>query len=369
MKWIFSVSRTCVAPVVNWAAGEDGSKQDRWSKTYMTKDTPDSSTTSIQPSHTGNNNSRRFPRPAGSGQSFSAMSSHVSAHIASATASRPTSPLKSAHTGLGSHSGEMNAEEGILPSPHSSELAKVYGSVLQPKETLASFACALCSTPFPPDATIYPDPSNVSASGVDNSSAQSGTNFLCRPCFTVNGGSKGDCHCCYRPVLILKSEGGFVENSGRVWHKKCFDCNGCGTNIGDHPMVDLLGRPSCAGCFDSCLKRPARDDVFGSPPRTSEDSTPLHKLSGNRKETRAKEPEGSPALDELEARLGIVRSSPSITSLSSPLGGLPRPFTTPTKESSKNWQSPSDRPRANSTVSSTAYSTMRYVYSTVSTDN
>lgn len=341
------------APVVSWCAGEEGFQQDRWSKTYIQQEKTVGNTTitPIQPSDTGlGNSSRRFPRPSQSANVVcSPMSSRVSAHIASTTASRPASPLKASHTGFSSQSDEAKAKEGILPGPRGFELAKVWGSVLQPKETLDSFNCALCSTPFPPDATIYPDPSHVNASGVDTSSSQDGIRFLCKPCFTANGGSRGNCHNCHRPVLILKSEGGFVENSGRVWHKKCFECDGCGKNIGDQPMVDLLGRPSCAECFDTCLKRPSRDDVFGSPRRNGD--TVTSNLGGNRKE-RAFEREDSPALEELETRLGIHRNLQSTSSsTSSPVGRLARtPVSTPTKEPSKEWQTAarSERSRAES---------------------
>lgn len=303
------------APVVNWSATEDSSAADRWSKTYVTKQ--ESTTTTVQPTLTGSSNPpKRFPRPASVGSSSPiSLDSQVSAHIRSTTSSS-TSTLKYTNTGTGLQPDEAKAEEGILPSPYNSELAKVYGSVLQPKESLSTFACAICSTPFPPDATIYPDPCNVNASGVDTSTGQAGTRFLCRPCFTSNGGSRGECEGCQRPVLILKSEGGFVENSGRVWHKRCFDCDGCGKNIGDHPMVDLLGRPSCNDCFDSCLKRPLREDAVRSP-RGGIDET-LGNLGGSRRGDITEEREGSPTLEELQARLGIARNKPTASSSATP---------------------------------------------------
>lgn len=202
-------------------------------------------------------------------------------------------------------SSSAAAAAGILPNltSNGSELAKVYGSVLQPKETLDSFHCAICSTPFPPDATIYPDPSTLCFTGLP---ADDSTRFLCRPCFVDNGGSKGDCPACLRPVLILKTEGGFVENGGRVWHKKCFQCDGCGRDIGDTPMVDLLGKPCCADCFDTCLTRSNKNTPQKAGRR---DDVPSSNLGGTRR--REREREGSPALEELEQRLGIVRSRES----------------------------------------------------------
>lgn len=188
----------------------------------------------------------------------------------------------------------LAAGAGILQAPNAPELSKAFGSVLQPKESLATYSCAICMTEFQPDATIFPDPSAPELSD----------RFLCRPCFIINGGSKGDCPVCRRPVLILKSDGGFVETSGRVWHKKCFRCEGCHKNIGDTPMVDLLGQPSCADCFDSCLKR-------NSTPRKSHPLPSLEKVDNRTLVTLFKDSksrEGSPAIDELEQRLGIMKS-------------------------------------------------------------
>ena len=296
-----------VAPVVKWNQGEEDKRQDQWSKTYMTRERsptiPDSHSgsnpaTPLKASSTGQGPVKRFPRPQSAYQPVQPqLSSRVSAHIASATTYRPPSPLKHST----SASEDSNAEEGILPNIDGTELAKVYGSVLQPKETLDSFNCALCLTPFPPDATIYPEPSTLSSVGVEMSNA-AGTRFLCRACFTISGGSKGDCPSCHRPVLILKSEGGFVEAGGGVWHKKCFCCDGCLKNIGDSPMVDLLGRPSCADCFDTCLSRPSRNSS-GTPSRGN--TEPRSNLGGTR---RSGKRESIPALEELEQRLGIMRS-------------------------------------------------------------
>ena len=232
----------------------------------------------------------------------------------------------------------------VIPSPYSSELSKVYGSVLQPKETLESFHCHICSAPFTPDATIYPNPADAS-----------GGRYLCRSCFSQNGGSCGNCVECSRPVLILKSEGGFIENAGRVWHKKCFHCSGCGKSMGDRPVVDLLGRPSCAECFDTCLNR--RDSPGKS--RTSLSKESVDGLGGA-KPVSASKPgkarKGSSTIEELEQVLGIRRrqsaldthdqptlssdavpkSHPSASQPRSPppipKGDLPRPTSAPSKD-------------------------------------
>ena len=304
------------APVVKWSQ-EDGQRpQDPWSKTYVTRDKSPTKSGTIQrtftgqesasniPSSSSTSSTKRFPRPTNQKPLSVSLDKRVSDHIASSTSHpRPPSPLK--HSTSASHeddiASDVNPEEGILPNLNSgSRLAKVYGSVLQPKETLSTFICALCSSPFPPDATIYPDPTSIRP-GLPIDDVGSGSRFLCRPCFTANGGSKGDCPTCGKPVLILKSEGGFVETSGKVWHRRCFCCEGCFKNIGDRPMVDLLGRPSCADCFETCLKRPS-----GNTPRKPRDNELMEERSnlGGTKRT-SKSREGSPALEELEMRLGI----------------------------------------------------------------
>ncbi len=143
-----------------------------------------------------------------------------------------------------------------------------------------------------------------------------------------NGGTKGICPTCSRPVLTLKSEGGFVHSAGKYWHKHCFNCNECQKNIGDAPLVDLLGRPSCAECFDSCLRRPSeRDQSPITPTKLMRHSPVARRNIGGIDTTNTattqfglNSREASPALEELEQRLGIVRStregSPSLEELS-----------------------------------------------------
>ncbi|OCH96531.1 hypothetical protein OBBRIDRAFT_765352 [Obba rivulosa] len=302
---------TAVAPAVKWKRSESEQTEDRWSRTYVAKDKPSASSVTLatvtaapNPSTAPTHNiSKRFPRPQGPNFSTtSSLSSTVSDHIASTT-SQPPSPVKRTSSILKTHSPSTAAAAGILLNPHGSELAKVYGSVLQPKETLASYHCARCATPFTPDATIYPEPASLMSPDLDNGVVPE-TRFLCRACFTSNGGSKGDCASCQRPVLILQKEGGFIENSGHVWHRKCFHCDGCSKHIGDIPMVDLLGRPSCADCFESCLSRQSKDTPVKN--GTPSDREKRDNLGGIRRDHKSRE--GSPALEELEQRLGITRS-------------------------------------------------------------
>ena len=248
------------------------------------------------------------------------LSSRVSTHIEKSTTSRPSSPLKNQYS--------FEDASDIIASPNGSVLAKAYGSILQPKETLTSFACSNCVTPFEPDATIYPDP--LAAPGSE-------PRFLCRPCFTINGGSKGDCAACSKPVLVLKSEGGYVENSGRLWHKRCFRCEGCQKDISSQPMVDLLGKPSCAECFDTCLKRdsPRRHES----PRVDREEKKAN-LGGIRTGNRSHQ--GSPALEELEQKLGILtrsrESSPVFETPTKPSNTRPppSPLSSPTHTPSKS---------------------------------
>ncbi|KZW02270.1 hypothetical protein EXIGLDRAFT_484208 [Exidia glandulosa HHB12029] len=184
--------------------------------------------------------------------------------------------------------------EGILPAlDNSTQLSKVYGSVLQPRDTLTLHSCAHCRNAFLPDETIFPDPTAPTSSH----------SFVCRPCFTANGGSKGDCATCGRVVLGLANEGGFIESAGRVWHKRCFRCASCHKDVSTRPMVDLLGRPSCEDCFDNCLKPRA---VAATSPTTPTKPGNI----GGMKSPGSRSREGSPALEELQAKLGIKSTPP-----------------------------------------------------------
>lgn len=311
------------APTVSWNQIASQEDQDKWSKTYVSRER---STSPVRPKSRGPPEGasspstssipspvKRFPRAIGTQITGSAsLDNRITDHIASAASQsgRPASPLKPTVTG-------PKPESGILPSltPNDTTLSKVYGSVLQPKESLATYSCATCTAPFLPDATIYPDPSL---------SASDEPRFLCRQCFIVSGGSKGLCPNCSKPVTILRAEGGFVYAADKYWHKKCFNCEGCSKNIGDSPMVDLLGRPSCAECFDTCLSREPRTpkrvvEKHSSPERRNLGG---YDISSN---TANKFSESSPAIEELEQRLGIAKSregSPAIEELGQRLSSI-----------------------------------------------
>ncbi|KIY45445.1 hypothetical protein FISHEDRAFT_49364 [Fistulina hepatica ATCC 64428] len=306
---------TPVVPVIPfYQLDAKGQPEDRWSKTYVSRErSPTRSATLIATHTTGSRTSpTKFPRPANS-VSRVVLGSRVSAHIATTTSqsARPPSPLKKHITGPA-------PEDGILPSLSSrdSTLSKVYGSVLQLKETLAKHACAICNSPFPPDSTIYPDPTAAEGSS---------PRFLCRSCFTDNGGCKGQCPGCGKDVMALKSEGDYIHAVGSVWHKRCFVCNGCGINVGDSPLVDLLGRPSCSDCFDSCLNRDGtprkRHDSVST---YSRNTTPLKNRTSISESIRSRKNSiDSPALEELEQRLGITRSPSSKREAPLKRGGSP----------------------------------------------
>lgn len=310
-----------LAPVVSFKRSGAVGIQDSWSKTYVSSESPtlpalnkpavesnimklsdlkrapSVATTPITPTAAP----RRFPRPkllqaAAPVPLNSGVSDHITHATTLTTSRRPPSPLKLSTT-------LSDTENDILPSflPHEPSLSKVYGSVLQPKDTLTLHSCAICALVFSPDATIYPN----------TSSNQSGKqSFLCKPCFTENGGSKGTCPACSRPVLALKSEGAYIQSGGGYWHKQCYNCAGCFRNIGDAPMVDLLGRPSCVDCFDNCLKRdhPTTPKKNRTPSNNNSPSFSnpggLNTSYGPGRPSR----ESSPALEELEQRLGLSRS-------------------------------------------------------------
>ena len=248
---------------------------------------------------------RRFPRPLSTAcPNVPVADTRLSHHITSITAQCAPSPTKrNPFLSLGDSPG--SAPPDVFTSPDNTTLAKAYGSVLQPPETLPIHTCASCSQVFPPDATIYPDPRTPSGTQ---------PNFLCRSCFATHGGSKGDCGGCGREVLTIRREGGFVENAGKVWHKHCFRCEGCYKEIGHAPMVDLFGRPSCTKCFDNCLDR------RGSPgsKRQLETANNIGGLMGRSRES-------SPALEELSERLGIKRQP----SLKTNLGPAREPSVSP----------------------------------------
>ncbi|KAF8527928.1 hypothetical protein BU17DRAFT_81163 [Hysterangium stoloniferum] len=288
---------TAVAPTVPLnRSPEKGVPSDRWAKTYVSKANGQQPTSPVkkeaEPPHapqpySQTRPSRRFPRPQSTTDitiSSSFSSAKISDHIASVTTPRErTSPTRK---GVLDSPGSSPAD--VITSPDNTTLAKAYGSILQPPETLPIHTCGICASIFSPDATIYPDLQATPGTA---------TRFLCRPCFTANGGVKGDCSACGREVTIIKKDGGFIECSGMVWHKRCFRCDNCHKDIGHAPMVDLYGNPSCEDCFNTCTRRKS------TPKKT------LSELTNNIGGMKGRSRESSPALEELSDRLGISRHS------------------------------------------------------------
>lgn len=321
-----------VAASFSWNPGKTNAEStDRWKKTYTvekpTKATPTEPatqrerSTSTPAAATNNKSGITFPAPVTPVRRFSrpALNNRISAHISATTSTTERSPLTSrqlADTLNSSPSGNPILDDGVT-------LSKVYGSVLQSPESLASYACAECGSIFTRDATLYPDPTDLSR-------------MLCRPCFMgagasdgegVGPGVKGECAACKKPVVMLRSEGGFVENSGRLWHSKCFVCDGCFKNIADRASVDLYGRPCCTECFDTSLSRPLRSSVSGNANgKLSKSNSPSKEdLDGGRRRSMGKVEDDSKAtMDELSRKLGIqsketTPSKPPVVDLTTPV--------------------------------------------------
>src|SRR5262245_50673228 len=133
------------APVVKWNFGDQIDPTDKWSKTYTAREgrrPATAATSGMNPCSSDvpkppSSPTKRFPRPitdsfGGGNLGTQMLGKRVSAHIASATVQQPSSPPKHANT--------LNypPEAGVLPIPNSASLSKVYGSVLQPKESLTT---------------------------------------------------------------------------------------------------------------------------------------------------------------------------------------------------------------------------------------
>ncbi|KAI6007450.1 hypothetical protein EDD15DRAFT_61614 [Pisolithus albus] len=292
---------TAVAPAIRWSSSR-GQTIDKWCQTYVSREKspthPPLQSTPISPALTRLSNDEPNSPPQNK------CTAPYHSVIAGPSSSKPTTAPPS------SSSIDLDSKCNIS-GPDEPDLLKAYGSVLQPKESLTAFACVICAVEFQPDATIYPDPRAF----------DSAARFLCQPCFVVNGGSKGDCTACGRPVLMLKGEGGFVEASNYVWHKRCFRCNGCQKDIGDTPVVDLLGQPTCADCFGGNFRR-------NSTLRRSTESPTFER--GQRKLSSVSQvgvtsQQGSAGVGRLELRSGVVKrreDSPALEELTQKLNGL-----------------------------------------------
>jgi len=151
------------------------------------------------------------------------VKSSARAHVRCLTANMPDSVHLSA------------AEEEVLTN--------VFGSVLDPNETRGR--CGACQQIFKREGKIYPDPRRE-----DESGKWAGV-FYCRKCY-VERFSHGKCASCQH--TIVGDEGTFIQlgkgGCNGLWHKKCFKCVHCRTDISSSPSVDLSGNPCCEECFD-----------------------------------------------------------------------------------------------------------------------
>ncbi|KAA1110263.1 hypothetical protein PGT21_016294 [Puccinia graminis f. sp. tritici] len=151
------------------------------------------------------------------------VKSSARAHVRSLTANMPDSVDLSA------------AEEEVLTN--------VFGSVLDPHETRGR--CGACQQIFKREGKIYPDPRREDESG------QWAGVFYCRKCY-VQRFSRGKCASCQH--TIVGDEGTFIQlgkgGCNGLWHKKCFKCVHCQTDVSNSPSVDLSGNPCCDECFE-----------------------------------------------------------------------------------------------------------------------
>lgn len=239
---------------------------------------------------------RRFPRPLYSSAVNNRISEHISATTSDRTpANKHTKTASLAETLNSSPSGNPVLDDGVA-------LSKVYGSVLQNPDTLKQYACASCNAIFTRDATLFPDPDEP-------------TKMLCRHCFVESNGTKGFCAGCQKPVIRLKQEGQYVENGGKVWHEKCFLCDGCNKNIATKPSVDLFGRPCCPDCFDTSLQRP----LGSKTPSPAKENNKSNHAGGVIDSSTNSNKDGSPVVNELSRRLGIQSKDNSPTRPPRPL--------------------------------------------------
>ncbi|KAJ8521403.1 hypothetical protein ONZ45_g1889 [Pleurotus djamor] len=104
-----------------------------------------------------------------------------------------------------------------------------------------------------------------------------------------------------------------------------------------------MGRPSCADCFDGCLKRDP------STPKKRKEYTsvgPTDNLGGMKRTPKEDRAQSSPALEELELRLSMVKSregSPTLEELEQRLSSIGKGRESPTR-SPLLWKSTSSRP-------------------------
>ncbi|KZT61494.1 hypothetical protein CALCODRAFT_514782 [Calocera cornea HHB12733] len=254
------------------ASPEKTTRADRWEKKYTHRRSASPSTLQpLDPNAPINDRypttpspKKRFPRPT----SVDVKGGYP----------RPTSTFRKAvdQPPVPPIATDVIAEEvgPVVPMDDGLTLAKVHGTVLSPP---APLHCAHCNSVFPHNSTLYP--LNTSSQQqpdpfvLDPETNPLAGPYACLACFTQHR-SLGTCATCHKLVLPLKSEGKWITVREKVWHSRCFACQGCGIDLSKRPMVGISGDPECEDCFGKVvLKREERQ------------ASPAEKLREKGKET------------------------------------------------------------------------------------
>ncbi|RXK39510.1 hypothetical protein M231_03179 [Tremella mesenterica] len=135
---------------------------------------------------------------------------------------------------------------------HDSQLARVYGSVLDPR--VQHPECKACSCQIKAGNKLYLAPRLIS--GINQG------DVLCRGCYSTRF-ALGTCVTCQQVILGDKEEGsggGHVKDgAGHLWHGNCFKCTRCSEPLydRDHVLLPMLS-PCCIECFDQQISTPEK---------------------------------------------------------------------------------------------------------------
>lgn len=209
--------------------------------------------------------------------------------------------------------------------PDSSQLSKVVGSVIEPREKRERWHCFACGFVFPRDSTIYAPPTRA-ATASTTSVSQPGAGFdptlfepdgepncyFCRPCYAERY-SLGECSECGGDILgTTRQDGAFVRvpTTGAMYHGRCYACVHCGVVAAPPPLGDgasvIIGMhnlPLCEACFEADPQAPRQSHPVQDRQSDAGDlSLELGKSEGarpKRKDAKSK------AMDELRQRLHL----------------------------------------------------------------
>ncbi|KZO98297.1 hypothetical protein CALVIDRAFT_596843 [Calocera viscosa TUFC12733] len=239
------------------ASPEKASRSDRWEKKYTHRRSASPST--LQPLDPNALNNRypttpspkkRFPRPT----SVDVKGGYP----------RPNALFKKEiePPALSLPSDVIEEEAGpVVPMDDGLTLAKVHGTVLSPP---APLHCAHCNSIFPHNSTLYPLSGSQHSDpfAFERETDRLSGPYACLACFTQHR-SLGACGTCHKPVLPLKNEGKWITVREKVWHSKCFACQGCGVDLSTRPMVGIGGEPECEECFGRVLLKREEKQTTG----------------------------------------------------------------------------------------------------------